>query len=122
MIVSCGEALIDFLPRPAADGTPAFAAFPGGSPFNVAIAIARLDTPAGFFGGLSSDLFGETLRRALHDSGVDTTLAHISTRPTTLAFVSLVDGNARSGRGAVRLGVGRVYAPRAARSRDLARR
>jgi fructokinase len=95
MIVSCGEALIDFLPRPAADGTPAFGAFPGGSPFNVAIAIARLDTPAGFFGGLSSDLFGDTLRLALHDSGVDTTLAHISTRPTTLAFVSLVDGNAR---------------------------
>lgn len=94
MIVSCGEALIDFLPRSAADGTPAFATLPGGSPFNVAIAIARLDTPAGFFGGLSSDLFGETLRRALHNSGVDTTLAHTSTRPTTLAFVSLVDGNA----------------------------
>lgn len=95
MIVSCGEALIDFLPQTAADGTPAFAPFAGGSPFNVAIAIARLDSPSGFFGGLSTDLFGETLRLALHDSGVDTTLAHVSTRPTTLAFVSLVDGNAR---------------------------
>ena len=95
MIVSCGEALIDFLPRTAVDGTPAFAPFAGGSPFNVAIAIARLDSSAGFFGGLSSDLFGETLRLALHDSGVDTTLAHVSTRPTTLAFVSLADGNAR---------------------------
>lgn len=95
MIVSCGEALIDFLPRAAADGTPAFAPFAGGSPFNVAIAIARLDSLAGFFGGLSTDLFGETLRLALHDSGVDTSLAHINTRPTTLAFVSLADGNAR---------------------------
>ena len=51
--------------------------------------------PRGFFGGLSNDLFGETLRLALHDSGVDTTLAHVSTRPTTLAFVSLAGGNAR---------------------------
>jgi fructokinase len=95
MIVSCGEALIDFLPRQAVDEAPLFAPFPGGSPFNVAIAIGRLGTPAGFFGGLSTDLFGETLRLALHDSGVDTSLANISNRPTTLAFVSLANGNAR---------------------------
>ncbi len=95
MIVSCGEALIDFLPRQAADGTPVFAPFPGGSPFNVAIAMGRLGTPAGFFGGLSTDLFGESLRQSLHDSGVDTSLANFSGRPTTLAFVSLSNGNAR---------------------------
>ena len=95
MIVSCGEALIDFLPRVTADGTSAFAPFPGGSPFNAAIALARLGASAGFFGGLSTDLIGETLRLALHDSGVDTTLAHISSRPTTLAFVSLAEGSAR---------------------------
>jgi fructokinase len=95
MIVSCGEALIDFLPRAAADGSPAFAPFAGGSPFNVAIAIGRLGVPAGFFGGLSTDLFGETLRLALHDSGIDTSLANVSSRPTTLAFVALADGNAR---------------------------
>jgi fructokinase len=95
MIVSCGEALIDFLPRATADGSPAFAPFAGGSPFNVAVAIGRLGAPAGFFGGLSNDLFGETLRLALHDSGVDTSLANVSSRPTTLAFVSLADGNAR---------------------------
>jgi len=95
MIVSCGEALIDFLPRTTGDGSPVFAPFAGGSPFNVAIAIGRLGAPAGFFGGLSTDLFGETLRLALHDSGVDTALANVSSRPTTLAFVSLADGNAR---------------------------
>ena len=95
MIVSCGEALIDFLPRQATDGTAVFAPFAGGSPFNVAIAIGRLGTPAGFFGGLSTDMFGEILRTALHASGVDTSLANFSDRPTTLAFVSLSDGNAR---------------------------
>jgi fructokinase len=95
MIVSCGEALIDFLPRTGPDGSPVFAPAAGGSPFNVAIAVGRLGRPAGFFGGLSDDLFGETLRTALHASGVDTSLANFSGRPTTLAFVSLAGGNAR---------------------------
>ena len=95
MIVSCGEALIDFLPRQATDGAAVFAPFAGGSPFNVAIAIGRLGTSAGFVGGLSTDMFGEILRTALHASGVDTSLANFSDRPTTLAFVSLSDGNAR---------------------------
>lgn len=96
MIVSCGEALIDFLPRQVpADAPATFAAFPGGSPFNVAIAIARLGQPAAFFGGLSSDLFGETLRMHLEQSGADISLTNFSDRPSTLAFVSVVDGNAR---------------------------
>ena len=95
MIVSCGEALIDFLPRQDGNGGAAFAPFVGGSPFNVAIAVGRLGTPAGFFGGLSRDIFGETLRLALHDSHVDATLAHQSDRPTTLAFVNLAGGDAR---------------------------
>ena len=95
MIVSCGEALIDFLPRRNKDGIGVFAPFAGGSPFNVAIAIGRLGTSAGFFGGLSHDFFGDTLRDALKTSGVDASLAHQSERPTTLAFVSLASGDAR---------------------------
>lgn len=95
MIVSCGEALIDFLPRPSAAGGAGFAGFPGGSPFNVAIAVGRLGQPAGFLGGLSSDFFGDTLREALQASGVDTSLAHLSERPSTLAFVSFAAGDAR---------------------------
>ncbi len=95
MIVSCGEALIDFLPLAGGSGEPVFAPHAGGSPFNVAIAIGRLGVAAGFFGGLSTDLFGDTLRLALYDSTVDATLANVSDRPTTLAFVSLAGGNAR---------------------------
>ncbi len=94
MIVSCGEALIDFLPRPGADGIT-FRPSPGGSPFNVAIAIARLGTAAGFFGGLSSDFFGDMLRQALRDSGVDLTFVANTERPSTLAFVNLDAGDAR---------------------------
>jgi fructokinase len=95
MIVSCGEALIDFLPQPPSGRGAAFAGFAGGSPFNVAIAAGRLGQPAGFFGGLSSDFFGDTLRQALRESNVVTSLAHDTDRPTTLAFVSLESGNAR---------------------------
>jgi fructokinase len=51
--------------------------------------------PTGFFSGISSDFFGEVLRDTLARSNVDYSFAAISDRPTTLAFVRLVDGQAR---------------------------
>lgn len=94
MILACGEALIDMLPRKTAAGEDAFAPYAGGAVFNTAVALGRLGAPAGFFSGLSSDLFGDMLRRQLAESRVDTGPAHLSARPTTLAFVRLVDGQA----------------------------
>ena len=95
MILSCGEALIDMLPREATTGEAAFAPLAGGAVFNTAIALGRLGAPAGFFSGLSSDLFGQVLQSALAESRVDAGLAVISDRPTTLAFVTLTDGQAK---------------------------
>lgn len=95
MIVCCGEALIDFLPRATAEGAPAFQPFVGGSIFNTAIALGRLGVPAGFLGGLSSDFFGDLLRQELAASGVDVSFSPVSNRPSTLAFVKLVNGQAR---------------------------
>src|SRR5919112_922413 len=94
MILSCGEALIDMLPRTTPAGEAAFAPYAGGAVFNTAIAIGRLGAPSGFFSGLSADLFGDLLRKVLRDSKVDTAPAHVSARPTTLAFVRLTDGQA----------------------------
>lgn len=94
MILSCGEALIDMLPRESTTGEPAFAPYPGGAVFNTAIALGRLGAPSGFFSGISTDLFGEVLADALTASDVRVDLAHRSDRPTTLAFVKLVDGQA----------------------------
>jgi len=95
MILCCGEALIDMLPRETAKGEAAFAPYPGGAVFNTAIALGRLGAPAGFFSGLSSDMFGQMLTHALANAGVDSGLAVISDRPTTLAFVQLENGQAR---------------------------
>lgn len=95
MILCCGEALIDMLPRVTDGGQPCFQPFAGGAVFNTAIALARLGAPAGMFTGLSTDLFGAQLSAALDRDGVSTALVHRSDRPTTLAFVELRDGHAR---------------------------
>lgn len=94
MIVCCGEALIDMLPRESTAGEPAFAPYAGGAVFNSAIALGRLGAPVEFFSGLSSDLFGQQIREVLASSNVGSRYADISARPTTLAFVRLTDGHA----------------------------
>lgn len=94
MILCCGEALIDMLPRETVGGEPAFAPYPGGAVFNTAIALGRLGAPVEFLSGLSSDFFGDMLRQALTASGVGTSYAQVSGRPTTLAFVRLNNGQA----------------------------
>lgn len=94
MILSCGEALIDMLPRTSAQGEAAFAPYAGGAVMNTAIALGRLGAPSGFFSGLSTDLFGEILTDTLEASRVDTSFCARSARPTTLAFVKLVNGQA----------------------------
>ncbi len=93
MILCCGEALIDMLPRDI-DGGTAYLPAVGGAVFNTAIALGRLGEETGFFSGLSSDLFGRQLAAALAQANVDHLLSVRSTRPTTLAFVALTNGQA----------------------------
>ena len=94
MIICCGEALIDMLPVRTGEGAAAYQPTPGGAVFNTAIALGRLGASAHMITGLSEDCFGDLLTRCLSDSGVDTALSVRSARPTTLAFVDLVDGQA----------------------------
>ena len=94
MILCCGEALIDMIPAPTARGQQGFVPHPGGAVFNTAIALGRLGVRTGLLTGLSTDIFGQQLTEALTTSHVDASLAIRSDRPTTLAFVRLVDGHA----------------------------
>lgn len=91
MILVGGENLIDFLQEDGDGGYPVYRANPGGSPFNTAMAIGRQDAPVGYLTPISSDSLGQLLRTTLVASGVDCRAA-LSDKPTSLAVVSLVDG------------------------------
>jgi fructokinase len=95
VILSCGDALIDFVPVKAADGRDAVRPAVGGSCLNVAVGIARLGVAAGFVGGLSTDLFGRMIADHATASDVDLTYATRSAHQTTLAFVRIVDGESQ---------------------------
>ncbi|MFN3672588.1 MAG: carbohydrate kinase family protein [Bosea sp. (in: a-proteobacteria)] len=96
MIVVCGEALIDlFVGQPEGAEMPA-RAVAGGSPFNVAIGLARQGAPAAFLGGVSRDRFGEWLAERLRREGVDERFMVRTNRLTTLSAVTTAaDGQPR---------------------------
>lgn len=89
MIVVSGEALMDvFAGAPTPTGVLMDARI-GGSPFNVAIGLARLAQPVAFFGALSSGFLGDRLLQALQDEAVDTGCTVRLDAPTTLSLVGL---------------------------------
>ena len=94
MLLSCGDALIDFLPVTSVDGRDAIVPAVGGSCLNVAVGMARLGAPAGFVGGISTDLFGRMIADHATASQVDLRYATRSEHQTTLAFVRTVAGSA----------------------------
>ena len=95
MILCCGEALIDMLPREIAGGGNGFLPVAGGAVLNTAIALGRLEESAGFFSSISTDLFGEQLLEFLTQSNVDSHYCVRLPNPTTLAFVKLTNGHAQ---------------------------
>ena len=95
MILCCGEALIDMLPRKTVDGGDGYLPMNGGSVFNTAVALGRLGTATGFFAGISNDFFGDGLAEGLKEAGVSLKFIRRKERHTTLALVKLIDGHAR---------------------------
>ncbi len=87
MILVCGEALVDLFVHDAGSDSITTQAVLGGSPFNVAIALARLGQPAGFYGGISQDRFGGLLVEKLKSHGID--LSHV-VRPNRLSTISVI--------------------------------
>jgi fructokinase len=84
--------LIDLVIDPSvsvAAGAAQYTAHPGGSPFNVAIGLARLGQPTQLMARLGRDAFGRQLRTHATSNGVDLSLAVDAPEPTTLAVVGL---------------------------------
>ncbi|HEX8304273.1 MAG TPA: carbohydrate kinase [Jatrophihabitans sp.] len=98
MVCVIGEALIDLVMDPAsaaAPGPKTYLAHPGGSPFNVAVGLARLGQPSQLLARLSEDAFGQQLRHHAEANGVDLTYAVRAPESSTVAVVSLdADRNA----------------------------
>lgn len=86
-----GDNLIDRVQTGLKDGAPVFANNPGGSSFNVAVALARQGADTHFLTPISTDAMGDLLAKRLTESGV-VIAAPRRAEPTTLAIVTLNDG------------------------------
>ena len=89
MILCCGEALIDLIPQ-GDTRVPHV----GGAVLNTAVALGRLGEEVAMLTGLSSDEYGALIEAHGRQSHVDFAPSVRSDRPTTLAVVTLVDGQA----------------------------
>ncbi|WP_455925474.1 carbohydrate kinase family protein [Pseudomonas putida] len=92
MYLVCGEALFDFFCEPGRYPQASrlgYEAVAGGSPFNVAVGLARLGVPAALLAGVSQDFLGQRLRTVLAGEGVGAQYLHDFDAPTTLAMVAV---------------------------------
>ena len=80
-----GEALIDFI----ADDDGAYRPHLGGSPYNVAIGLARQGRSVSYLSPISDDTFGDRIRNSLRKEGVEMPIARRSVWPTSLALVTI---------------------------------
>jgi fructokinase len=82
-VLCLGEVLYDYLadqPGLAYHFVRSWTAYPGGAPANVACALAKLGTAAGFIGCVGQDAAGTALVQVLQTAGVDT--AGVQGHPT----------------------------------------
>lgn len=88
MILVCGEALVDLFVEAGTGGEMPARIVAGGSPFNVAIGLARLGIEAAFLGGISRDGFGALLADLLVREGVDGRYLVRTDQLTTISVVT----------------------------------
>ena len=90
-ILCLGEVLFDCLADQLGlelDAVKSWTPYPGGAPANVACALVKLGTSAGFIGAVGEDEAGNTLVKLLEDVGVDIIgVQRHSTAPTRQVYV-----------------------------------
>lgn len=88
-VTALGELLIDFTENGKSNqGNPLFEANPGGAPCNVLAMLAKLGHKTAFIGKVGNDFFGEQLKNAITEVGIDSTYLRMDDEVhTTLAMV-----------------------------------
>ncbi len=88
-VIALGELLIDFTENGfSSQGNPLMEANPGGAPCNVLAMLERLGKKTAFIGKVGKDMFGNQLKSAVEEVGIDTrNLIPDEKYHTTLAFV-----------------------------------
>ena len=88
-VTALGELLIDFTENGFSEqGHPLMEANPGGAPCNVLAMLERLGKKTAFIGKVGRDMFGDQLKAAVENVGIDTrNLIMDEEVHTTLAFV-----------------------------------
>lgn len=97
-VTALGEVLIDFtFAGNGGDGKKLYEENPGGAPGNCACAVAKLGGNSAFIGMVGEDSFGEDIKKALSECGVDVSgIKKTPKQHTTLAFVSLDEKGERT--------------------------
>lgn len=88
-VTALGELLIDFTENGVSgQGNPMFEANPGGAPCNVLAMLTRLGHKTAFIGKVGKDFFGEQLKSAIQEVGINADYLQMDEKVhTTLAFV-----------------------------------
>lgn len=88
-VTALGELLIDFTENgESSQGNPMMEANPGGAPCNVLAMLEKLGKKTAFIGKVGADMFGDQLKKAMEEVGIDTrNLIMDKKHHTTLAFV-----------------------------------
>ncbi|OCQ92601.1 fructokinase [Oscillatoriales cyanobacterium USR001] len=98
-VLCLGEILFDYLadqPGRSLEQVESWTPYPGGAPANVACALVKLGTPAGFIGAVGTDDLGNSLVELLAEVGVDVTgVQRHSTAPTRQVYVVRSDSGDR---------------------------
>lgn len=95
-VTALGELLIDFTENGKSDqGNPLFEANPGGAPCNMLAMLKRLGHKVAFIGKVGNDFFGEQLKSAIREVGIDAAYLQMDEEVhTTLALVhTMADGD-----------------------------
>lgn len=96
-VTALGELLIDFTENGmSSQGNPLFEANPGGAPCNVLAMLSKLGHKTAFIGKVGKDFFGEQLKEAISEVGVDASYLCMDEEiHTTLAMVHTYPGGDR---------------------------